>query len=58
VRRWLRWAGVVGRERVPIVRLEQRGEFRMGRTSAGCPSPPCSTTPPIPRDLSGRCRWR
>jgi hypothetical protein len=30
VRRWLRWAGVVGRERVSIVRLEQRGEFRMG----------------------------
>jgi hypothetical protein len=30
VQRWLRWAGVVGRERVSTVRMEQRGEFRLG----------------------------
>lgn len=37
VRRWLRWAGVVGTERPRTVRLTQEGRFRLGSDRAWMP---------------------
>ena len=37
VRRWLRWANVVGRENPARVRLSQEGEFRLREDQAWMP---------------------
>lgn len=50
VRRWLRWAGVVGTEMPKTVRLTQEGRFRMGE---GRPWVPFTATEVFTTDPPG-----